>query len=134
MPNSLYGLGRDKFANADIDWTADVVRAYLIDTDDYTVSIDVDEFLSDIAAAAKVAYGTLANKSSALGTCDADDTVLSAVSGDICEAIVFAKWTGVEATSALIGYVDTATGLPITPNGGDITFTYDVGVNKIFTL
>ena len=30
------------------------------------------------------------------------------------------KDTGSEATSPLIAYIDTATGLPITPNGGDI--------------
>ena len=42
--------------------------------------------------------------------------------------------TGVEATSALIAYIDTATGLPITPNGGDIIVNWDNGANKIFRL
>lgn len=36
-------------------------------------------------------------------------------------AIVIVKDTGTEATSPLIAYIDTATGLPIAPNGGDIT-------------
>ena len=31
-------------------------------------------------------------------------------------------------------YIDTATGLPITPNGGDIIVTWDNGINKIFRL
>ena len=42
--------------------------------------------------------------------------------------------TGTEATSPLIAYIDTATGLPITPNGGDIIVTWDNGTNKIFKV
>ena len=42
--------------------------------------------------------------------------------------------TGTEATSPLIAYIDTATGLPITPNGGDIIVVWDDGANKIFRL
>ena len=41
---------------------------------------------------------------------------------------------GTEATSPLIAYIDTATGLPITPNGGDIIVTWDNGTNKIFRV
>ena len=33
--------------------------------------------------------------------------------------IVIYKDTGTEATSPLLAMIDTATGLPITPNGGD---------------
>jgi hypothetical protein len=134
MANQFYGLGRDKFANAGINWTSDTIRAYLIDPAVYPVSINTDEFLDDIAAGAKVAFAALTGNSSALGTCDANDTVLPTVTGAICGAIVLAKWTGTEGTSALIGYIDTATGLPITPNGGDITLTWSDGANRIFTL
>jgi hypothetical protein len=34
----------------------------------------------------------------------------------------------------LIAYIDTATGLPVTPNGGDITIAWDSGANRIFKL
>ncbi len=34
----------------------------------------------------------------------------------------------------LIAYIDTATGMPVTPNGGDITIAWDNGANKIFKL
>lgn len=135
MSNSLYGKGRDKFANGDIDWTVDNIRVYLIDISDYSFLIDADEFLSDIPAAAKVAFASLAGKSSALGVCDANDAIFSSVTGDTCEALVIVKWTGNEATSALIAYLDTAvSGLPVTPNGGDITITWDNGANRIFKL
>ena len=38
------------------------------------------------------------------------------------EAIVIYVDTGTEATSPLVAFIDTATGLPITPNGGDKQF------------
>ncbi len=134
MANALYDLGRDAFLTGDIDWVNDTIRVYLIDTDDYTVNLATDEFLSDVATAAKVANAALASKTSAAGVADAADTVLSSVTGDTSEALILAKWTGTESTSALIAYIDTATGLPVIPNGGDITVTWDNGANKIFKL
>ena len=56
------------------------------------------------------------------------------VTGASIEAIIIYSDTGTEATSPLIAYIDTATGLPITPNGGDIIVTWDNGANKIFKL
>jgi hypothetical protein len=56
------------------------------------------------------------------------------VSGASVEAIAIYQDTGNEATSRLIAYIDTATGLPVTPNGGDINLNWDTGVNKIFKL
>ena len=38
------------------------------------------------------------------------------------------------AAQRVIAFIDTATGLPVTPNGGDITITWDNGANKIFKL
>jgi len=134
MANQLYGLGRDKFANGDLDWVNDTMKLYLVDTDDYSVSIDVDEYADDIAAGAKVATATLAGNSTALGVVDANDTTFTSVSGDVSEALVIWKDTGTPSTSPLIAYMDTGTGLPVTPNGGDITVQWDSGANKIFKL
>lgn len=134
MANALYDKGRNAFLSGDIDWVNDTIRVYLIDTDDYTVDLANDEFLDDIAAAAKVSNASITSKTAAAGVADGADTVLSSVTGDTCEALVLAKWTGVESTSALIAYIDTATGLPVIPNGGDITVTWDNGANKIFKL
>ena len=58
----------------------------------------------------------------------------TSVSGASIEAIVIYSDTGTESTSPLIAYIDTATGLPITPNGGDIIVTWDNGTNKIFKV
>ena len=135
MANRRYDLANQAFANGEIDWTNDTFRAYLIDLNDYTPNFATDEFLDDIPAAAKVANATMVNTTvSTSGVCDADDTTFTTISGDVSEAIVIAKWTGAEATSRLIAYIDTATGLPATPDGGDITVRWDDGADKIFKL
>ncbi len=138
MATALYGKGRNKFARGEILWRAsggDTIKAILIDAADYSVLIDTHEFLSDILAAARVAVSAAMTLSDpVLGVCDASDVTWSAVTGDVSEAIVLYKDTGVEATSPLIAYIDNATGLPVTPNGGDITVQWDAGANKIFKL
>ena len=125
MANVLYELARQKFLDADIDWTVDTINAVLIDTDDYTADFLADEFYSDIPAGAKIQSGTLLSPTSTNGVADAANLTLSAVTGDQSEAIVIVKDTGSDATSPLIAYIDSATGLPVTPNGGDIVFQWD---------
>jgi hypothetical protein len=134
MANALYGLGRDAFLNGNIDWVNDTITAVLVDTATYTVSIDADDFLADIPVGERVATQALAGQSTALGVADATDTVFSTVTGDVVEAVVIYKDTGSAATSNLLVYIDTATGLPVTPNGGNITVQWDSGANKIFKL
>ncbi len=137
MSNQLYGKGRNKFAQGDIHWKAsggDTIKAILVDAADYTVQIDTHEFLSDVPVAARVATAQLTLLDPALGVCDAQDLTFPAVSGDPSEALIIYKDTGVEGTSPLIAYIDQATGLPVTPNGGDITVQWDNGANKIFKL
>ena len=135
MANALYGLGRQAFLDGDIDWAADNIKCVLVDTADYTVSIDVHDNLDDVAAGGRVATsGNLASKTSTLGVADAADVTFTTVTGDQSEALIIYKDTGVESTSKLIAYIDIATGLPITPGGGDITVEWDAGANKIFKL
>jgi hypothetical protein len=135
MANALYGKGREGFLDGSIDWDTDDIRVVLVDAADYTVSIDTHDNLDDIDAGARVAVsGSLANKSVTLGVADADDVTLSSVTGDVSEALVIYKHTGTDSTSRLIAYIDTATGLPVTPTGGDITISWSDGANKIFKL
>lgn len=135
MANALYGLGRQAFLDGDIDWAAHDIKVVLVDVNDYTVNINTHQFLSDVPGGARVATsGNLAGKSSTLGVADANDVTFSAVTGDQSEALVIYRDTGNAATSPLIAYIDTATGLPVTPNGADITVTWDNGANKIFAL
>jgi len=135
MANSLYGLGREGFLGSDIDWDLDAIKVIAVDTGAYTVSIDTHQFLSDVAASSRIAISAaLSSKTKALGVAGAANVVFSAVSGASIEAIILYQDTGTETTSRLIAYIDTATGLPVTPNGGDINLNWDTGANKIFKL
>ena len=135
MANALYGLGREAFLAGDLDWDADVINVSLVDTGDYSVTIDTDQYYDDVTSAGRVAeYSGLGSKTVTLGVADAADLTFSSVSGDQCEALVIWEKEATEAASRLIAYIDTATGLPVTPNGGDITVTWDDGANKIFKL
>ena len=135
MANALYDNGREGFLDGTIDWDNDDIRAILIDTDDYTVNLATHDNLDDIPAGARVAVsGALTGKSVTNGIADADNITWSSVTGDECEAVVLYKHTGVESTSRLIAYIDSATGLPVTPNGGNIEVQWADTADKIFKL
>lgn len=135
MANAIYGKGREGFLGGDIDWDADVIKAVAVDTSAYTVLIDSHEFLSSISAPARIATSSaLTAKTKALGIAGAANVIYPAVTGASIEAIVIYQDTGSPATSRLIAYIDSATGLPVIPNGGDINLNWDAGVNKIFKL
>lgn len=136
MANALYDKGREAFLAGDVAWDSDDIRAILIDVADYTVNLATHNALDDIAAGARVAVsGAFAGKTTTDGVADANDITWTAVTGDVSEAIVIYKHTGVESTSLLLAYIDTVTsGLPVTPNGGDIIVTWGSGANKIFKL
>lgn len=103
-------------------------RMILIDSADDTISLSTDQDLADIAAPARVATVALTGESVVLSgstvTYDVDNPTFTAVTGDQAEQIVVYEHTGTEATSLLICFFDTfASGMPVTPNGGDIVVT-----------
>jgi hypothetical protein len=117
-----------------VDLDADDIRLILVDAADYTVDLTAHDFLDDVPGAARVATVALTGESVSGRVFDANDATFTAVTGDPSEALILYKHTGTESTSRLIAYIDTATNLPVTPNGGDITVTWDNGANKIFKL
>lgn len=97
------------------------IRLILVDVADHNPDPAVDEDLADILAAARVdVSAALTGKTIVNGAFDHADTTLSAVTGDQFEEVVYYGHTGVESTSALICVIDSGTGLPFTPSGGDI--------------
>lgn len=137
MANALYDLGRQKFLDADIDWSADTIKITLVRS--YTPNTSTHEFLSDVTGGGGGTIvsttAALSSKTSTAGVADAADSVFTAVAaGAACAHLVIYKDTGTASTSALIAVIDTATGLPVTPNGADINLVFDNGANKIFKL
>lgn len=135
MANALYDKGRKAFLDGDIDWLSDNIKCILVDTGLYTVDLVNHDFLDDVPVGSRVdTSGNFTSKTSTAGVADAADLTYTSVTGNSVEALVIYRDSGVESTSQLIAYIDTATGLPVTPNGGDITVTWDSGANKIFKL
>jgi len=68
-----------------------------------------------------------ATKAYTNGVFDGSDITFTAVSGASVEAlVVFVKNAGAQTTWQLVAYLDTSvTGLPVTPNGGNITVTWN---------
>lgn len=120
------------------DFEADNFRMILLDAADHTTDTAADFDHADLTSGAIVATsGNLASGSvtiaSGTATVDFADFTWSAVTGDAAEEVVFYKWSGVSATSLLIINFDTfASGMPVTPNGGDINVT--INAAGVFTL
>lgn len=132
MANTLYDLGRQAFLSGSIAYLTDTIKVALVDTGVYTFS-QAHQYQSSLTGVVGTAQ-TLGTKTATNGVADAADSTFTAVSGATVEALVIYKDTGSAATSPLLAYIDTATGLPVTPNGGDITIVWDNGTNKIFKL
>jgi len=133
MANALYPKAKESFINAHINMSANTITIALVDTGVYTFSTS-HQFRSDVSNSAVIASTTLSNKTVTSGVFDADDATFTSVTGANCEALLIFQDTGVQTTSRLIAYIDSATGLPILPNGGDITVVFSSGASKIFAL
>lgn len=136
MANALYPLYKQALLDSTApDLSSVDIKAILVDLADYTYST-AHEFLTSVAAGARVeTTAALGSKSITNGVFDAADTVFSSVTGDESEALILYYDSGVEGTSRLLAYLDTGiTGLPVTPNGGDINVAWDDGASKVFAL
>lgn len=108
------------------------VYAALIDTGTYTFS-QAHQYYSSLSGV----VGTdqeITTKTQALGVFDGNNVTFPSVSGATAEAIVlYRKNGGANTTWPLIAYIDTGvTGLPVTPNSGDITISWNA--SGIFRL
>src|SRR3990167_540559 len=135
MANALFDKGREACLGGDLDWDAHDIKLVFVDHADDNPDPAVDDNLDDIAAGARVATsGNFAGKTKTIGVADADDVTVTSVSGDQFESTVVYRDSGAEGTSTLIAKIDTATGLPFTPSGGNVTVVWDSGASKIFKL
>jgi len=114
-----------------VDLDADTLKVVLVDEGVDVPNLTTDQDFADRAAGSRIAIsGALAGKTVgtvAAGVFDHDDVTFSAVSGASVESYDYYKDTGSESTSPLLCNIDAATGLPVTPNGGDITIQVAAG-------
>ena len=124
MASVWYPKAKESFLKGDLDLDG-VVRAVLIDTGTYTYSAAHDNY-DDLTGVVGAESGALASKTFTDGVFDAADITFTAVTGATVEAIVLFLDTGTASTDKLICYIDSASsGLPVTPNGGDIKITWN---------
>lgn len=102
------------------------VYAALVDTGTYTHS-DTHQFYSDLSGIVGTDQEIGATKSYTGGLFDGGNCTFPSVSGNTAEAIViYIKNAGANTTWRLVAYLDTGvTGLPVTPNSGDIDITWN---------
>jgi hypothetical protein len=142
MSSQLFDAGREGFLAGEIDWDGAVIKMALVRGYSFN---SAHRFVSDVtnAGGSLVAVsGALTSKTIIAGVADAADVQFAAVpTGAAIPAAIYFQSSAVTggadvATSSqrLICYVDTATGLPVTPNGQAITWTHDNGSNRIFKL
>lgn len=133
MANALFNPGREGFLDGSIDWDTQDIRVMLVKS---TYTFDAtDKFITDLGAVENGRSAALGTKTVTDGIADAADTSLTATSAVACNALIIFYHTGADASARLIAYIDTATGLPITPAAsGTVNIAWDNGANKIFKL
>lgn len=124
--NALYPTFKQGLLDKIFDMNTDVIKASLIDSADYTYNAAHDEYSGgarDVPLAAIVAESAgLGSPTITNGIFDSADFTWTAVTGDQSEAIVL--WDDTITNDRLCAFYDTGmTGMPVTPNGGDINVT-----------
>lgn len=134
MANAVYPIYKTAILSASANVSLTVNDATdgpfvaLVDLGTYTYSAAHD-FYNDLSGIVGTdqrittpTVGTVAE-----GTFDGDNVTFSAVTGASVEAlIIYRHNAGANTTWRLVLFLDTSvTGLPVTPNGGDITVTWN---------
>lgn len=111
------------------NWPVDDVKIQLVDAGAWNPTPASGEdsaqfnaaFLSDIPVGARIGPAvSLTGKTVTGNDFKAANATIPGVAGTTAEWAVFIKTAGTEATSPLLFAYDTATGLPLTPNGLDV--------------
>lgn len=136
MANALYTKGKQKFLEGFVNLKIDDIQVTLVDGALYTPTIATDNDIAEIPVAARIANTGLTSKTTTDGVFDAADITFPVVPSNANSMAYLVIWrnSGTEANSQLLAVFDTATGLPVTPNGGDINITWSAGAAKIFSL
>lgn len=134
MANAIYPKYKETIlgAGTNTNLLSGTVKVALVDTGVYTYNA-AHQFLTSLTGVVGTAGTIGATKTVTNGVFDGADVTFSAVIGNSVEALVIYVDTGTAGTSPLVAYIDTGvTGLPVTPNGGDIAVTWNA--SGIFAL
>jgi hypothetical protein len=136
MANSfVYNLALQGFLEGSFDMASATIKLALV-TSSYVPNQSTDQFLSIATANIVARSATLTSPTTADGIFGAANTVFSTVSGAACNAMVLYIDAGADSVCPVIAYLysDYYSGLPITPNGGNIDVSFSPTGNLIFSL
>ena len=140
MANALFNKGREGHLLGEIDFDTASIKVALVRGYTFTAS---HKFVSDVTGAGGTLHATsaaLSGKTGTDGTADATDIVFTAPSANATNhsLLVFqssAVGGGADVAASaqrVIAWYDTGTGLPVQPNGADITVQWHA--SGLFTL
>lgn len=136
MANLLYNGAKTRFlmwqtSSDPIDLLDDTISVCIVDN-----NYGADPNDQDFSVIQPFVVGTpvnLTGRTVVDGVFDANDVTFTAVSGAVVTSLVIYQNTGTPASSNLIAFIDVvASGLPLTPNGGNITVQWNP--SGIFSL
>lgn len=131
MTNRVPGSFLEEGYSATVDFDNETVKVIAVHSASLTTPATDVMYLDDVDVAARVQTEAVANpamsRSGDILTFDADDPVFSAITGDPVDLLVYYIEEASEATSPILAVIDTATGLPFTPVGADVTIQLGTG-------
>lgn len=135
MANALYTKYKEALLGAGgINLSSDTIKVALVAAG-YAANIGTDQFFSSVGANVVGTPQQINSPTITGGIFNGNGVTFTAVTGSQVTQLVIYKDTGTAGTSPLICLdVTASSGLPVTPNGGNITITWDTGASKIFAL
>jgi hypothetical protein len=133
MANALYPKWKEQLLQftANNNLSAGTVKVALVSAG-YTYA-STDQFWSAVSASSVGTPQTIGTKTFTNGVFSGGNVTFTAVTGAQVTKLVIYVDTGTASTSPLVAFLDTSiSGLPTTPNGGDITITWNA--SGIFAL
>ncbi len=131
MANAIYPKYKEAIlaASANVSLTTGTVKVAL-STAAYNSAHD---FYDDVSANSIGTPQTIGSTTVTNGLFDGNDVTFTSVSGSQVTSLIIYIDTGSAATARLVTFLDTnVTGLPVTPNGGNISITWNA--SGIFQL
>jgi hypothetical protein len=136
MANLIYKKAKESFLKGEINLYSNTIKVLILNNS-YTPNVDTHQFVSDINSSyIEHRTGALLNKTVTSGVFDADDITVSDYSGNSFNALAIYVDSGSDATSRLIAYLDTSTGLPFSSANvaAPVTIAWNNNSTKIISL
>lgn len=142
MANAVFPKAKEGFLDGSIDLDTAVIKVALVRNYTYSSSHSTVSDVTGSGATLHATSSALSSKTVTSGVFDAADVTFTTPSSNASNhsLLLFqssAVTGGADVASSsqrVIAWIDTGTGIPIVPAGGDITVVWDSGSSKIFSL